>query len=60
MFVCAGSVCNTCSFRKWYGNAAVGASEKKQPVSFVSAMSSGAAVIAAVIARDIRPRLTSP
>ena len=33
-----------------------GASEKEQPVSFVSTMSSGAVVIAAVIARDIRPR----
>lgn len=32
-----------------------GASEKEQPVSFVSTMSSGAVVIAAVIARDIRP-----
>lgn len=33
-----------------------GASEKEQPVSFVSTMSSGAVVIAAVITRDIRPR----
>lgn len=43
---------------QWYGR--VGASEKEQPVSFVSAMSSGAVVIAAVIARDIRPGLASP